>query len=326
MLFVVTVPLWLPGLALAIDQPDSNPSFSDVRVNRNLITSGDVCVYGKYNIPYATIPTDAKADEAFIFRLIGTDNSTELGSVGPYVYFFDGYNLGVFSFYFESAISANFTWESAYILRISENPALFDAPTYYDYVIPLANTYTSASTQADNQVDMAVRIIAMANDLEAEYTSYTFLEQSAGGTVLSAPTGATYFRGAIPGLQLMAPRLFLLQPVDMDVSSVNWTTDQAEAYQERFDGTWVGASENATAIRFGVERPMLMALGAGLPACLGLIIVSQKKFKKTEPGLIACAIVLILLFVMGWIPTAIFATLNQLEGIYISYLIFYARS
>jgi len=325
-LFALSAPIWVQVTTLAtIAQPDSTPTFSKIHVNRDLILSGDICVYGEYTLPYTSIPT-TPADQTFIFRLMGTDNVTELGAVSPFVYFNNGYGLGVFSFYFASATTDNFTWDSPYIIRVSEVPAQFTSPTYFDYVMPLVDTYSSSLTQAGNQNDMAVRILSMAQDMEAEYTAYTFLEQAASGTVLSAPTGATYFRGAIPGLQPMAPSLFLIQAIELDVTSANWTTAQADTYEGRFDGTWVGTSENATAIRLGVTRPTLMAMFIGLPACLGFLFVAQRKWQRTEPGLITCSILLVMLLIMGWMPYAIFASVFQIMGIYVAYLLFFAKS
>ncbi len=315
----VAIPFVFSGLALAIDDPDSDPSVSNVKVNINLITAGDIVIYGDYNIPYASIPS-VPADDAFIFRLLDTDNVTELGAIVPFVLFDSGYNKGAFGFYFASGVASG----EAYTIRISQNPSQFDTPTSVDYVIPLS-AYTSKSTQEDNQIELAINIIAMAQRLESYHTDYTLLESSAGGTVLSDPTGETYFRGAIYGIQAMAPALFLIQVLEFDTTERSWTTDQFDTYRERFDGTWVGTSVNATGSQFGITPQMLMGVIFALPLCLGAIILSSMKFKKAEPGFIAAAIFLILASLMGWMPTAIFAIIYQVMAIYLAYVWFYAR-
>jgi len=53
-------------------------------------------------------------------------------------------------------------------------------------------------------------------------------------------------------IQSMAPELFLVQVLDSQGTARDFTTEEFDAYQERFDSTWVGASENATADQFGI--------------------------------------------------------------------------
>lgn len=307
------------------EQPDNPPTISEVKANRNLITSGDICIYGEYALPYETLP-DVPAEDCFIFRLMNTDNSTEIGAITPYTYFDYGYNLGIFSFYFEDSASAGIVWDTNYTIRVSQNPGQFDSPTYWDFLMP-SNAYTSEVTQADNQENMAIRIIDMARDMGDEYTTTDFLEQSALGTILSVPEGATYFRGAIPGLQAMAPTLFLIQSIEVDWdASDNWTTTQADNYTARFTGTWVGNSENATAVQFGITGPTLTGVVIILPACIGAIMLAYKRYRRNEPGLIAAVLIIVLGFVMGWLPAAIMALIFQLLGVYIAFLLNYSRA
>lgn len=317
----IAMPLIFSSLALAIDNPDSDPSVSNVRANTYLIEEGDVLIYGDYNLPYAS-PPDDPASNAFIFRLLDTDGETELGAISPFVLFDNGYNEGVFGFYFSA--SDNLTWGEAYTIRISQNPALFTTPTSVDYLISLS-VYSSKTTQDDNQVELTINIIAMAERLESAHTDYTLLESSVGGTVLSDPTGETYFRGAIYGLQAMAPSLFLIQILEFDRADREWTTDQFDEYEERFDDTWVGDGVDATATQFGITPQMLMGVLFVLPLCIGGIILSSMKYGKAEPGFIISAIFLTLGALMGWLPAAIFATLYQAMAIYLAYLWFYAR-
>lgn len=313
------MPLVIVNIVSAIDDPDSNPTVSNIKANVYLIDEGDMLIYGEYNIPYASVP-DEGADEAFIFRLIDTDGETELGSVTPYVLFDNGYNEGVFGFYF----SSNTTWGESSIIRISQNPVLFDDPTSYEYAIP-SNSYSTKTTQEDNQIELAINIISAAQRLETAHSGYTLLEASAGGTILSSPTGETYFRGAIPGIQAMAPDLFLVQVLAQDTTAREWTTDQFDTYQDRYEGTWVGDDVDATATQFGITAASLMGTIIALPICIGVIILSAMKYKRTEPGIIVSTIILILTSLMGWMPTAIFATSFQLMAIYLSYVLFYSR-
>ena len=316
-------PLWAFGVVLAISAPDSTPSVSNFHVNTNLLATGDILIYCDYDLPYGT-PPDVFANQSFIFKLISTDNVTELGAIRPFVYFDNGYNEGEFGFYFNNMTTANITWGEPYIIRIAQNPAHFASPTSIDYVLPV-NAYTTENTTAGNQLELSINILAAANRLGQVYTTYTLTEDSAGGTVLGSPDGETYFRGAIYGIQAMAPDLFMVQVLEYDTTYRTWTTAYSDNLTDRFETTWVGATENATATQFGVTKQTAMGF-IPLTLSLGVIIVSTMKWRKAEPGLIATAVILIGALLMGWLAPAIFASLFQLMGIYIAYLIFLARA
>lgn len=305
----------------AEDAPDSDPSVSNIHANTYLIEDGDVLIYGDLEIPYA-VPPDTPADDAFIIRLIDTDNTTELAAIRPFVFFDNGYNKNMFAFY-----SDNITWGEAYIIRISQNPAVFTASANStDYVMPLS-AYTESTDHETNQIELAINIIAAANRLEQYYTDYTLLEASAGGTVLSSPTGETYFRGTIYGIQAMAPTLFLVQRANLDMTPRAWTTEQFDTYRDRFEGSFIGASANATATQFGMDRAdVVMALVFAMPVSVGAIVVASIKWRRTEPGVIFACVVLITCALMGWVPMALFAVVFQVLGVYIAWVWFGSRS
>lgn len=321
-LAAVFAPFLFATYAFATDAPDSTPSISNIKANINLISSGDVLIYGEYDIPYVTPPDDG-ADETYSFRLIDTDGTTQLGAVVPFVQFDNGYNKGAFGFYFNPG--DNLTTNKAYIIRITQNPAFFDDPQSYDYVIP-GSAWTSKTTQEDNQIELAINIIAIAKALEQEYTDYDLLESSPGGTVLSSPTGENYFRGIIYGIQAMAPSLFLVQVYSFETGDRAWTTDQFDEYDARFEGTWIGTTTDNTSAQFGLDTSTLMLVIFGMPIIIGAVVVSAIKFKKVDPAYLVISVILILLQLMGWIDKALFATLFQLQALYIGYLWFYARS
>ncbi len=319
----------VPAYATAISQPDSpGPSITleSIHVNRNLVVTGDVCIFGLYNIPYATLPTTVDptwtADKAFLFRLIDTDNITELGSITPFVYFAGGYRTGVFSFYFPA--SANMTstanWGKAYKIRISENPALFATPFSWDTTIP-SPAYTIFTTQADNQGDMADRVIQLTQTLQSIYTSYTLWVSSGGRTVLASGAGEGYFRGAIRGLQAMAPRVYLVQQSEIDYTPTVWRTDNFDAYTARFNGTWIGTATTATATQFGIPAQLVTSLPI-LLICLGFVIFSSLLVRKIEPGWVISCLILIMGALLGWIPMAVFAVIYQVMAIYLAWIWF----
>lgn len=323
-LHVISIALAAPFIfatvARAIDDPDSNPSVSNISINRNLRSDGDVLIYGDYSIPYADIPA-VLATDAYLFQLRDEDGNI-VGTISPYSFMDNGYNEGGFSFYFSP--SDNFTWGETYSIRICQNPAIFASPESWEYVIPYS-AYTALEDQATNRIDMTTKIINMAQRLESYHTYYSFLESSASGTVLSSPTGETYFRGVIYGIQSMAPDLFLVQILDYEKEDREWTTEQFDEYDERFEGTWVGDAVNTTSNQFGQSKQFVMGLIAVLPLSLGCVIVSSMKFHKTEPGFVAVSVLLIMFGLMSWIHPALLASTYQVMGIYIGYLWFYSR-
>lgn len=321
-LIIAALPLLIFAMpVLAIDPPDSDPEVTSFYANVNLVEEGDVLIYGTYDIPYATTPNET-ADYTHVFLLLDSDAETQLGAVLPFVRYDNGYNEGAFGFYFSAA--DNLTTDNYYTIRIRQNPDYFESPESYDYLMPMT-AWTSHDDRETNQTEVAINIINIAKDLENAHDE-TLLESCAGTTVLSDPEGETYFRGVIYGIQVMAPKLFLVQVYNFETGDRAWTTEQFDEYMDRFTGTWIGTATANTSSEFGMTTPTLMAVLYGVPIMLGSVIISAIKFRRIEPAYLIAALVLILLSIMGWISKALFATIYQLLAIYISYLLFYARS
>jgi len=316
------LPLLISTPALAtVDQPDSPPTLSQIHINRNLANPGDMLFYFLYDLPYATPPTSISADHAFFFRLMSADGTTEYGSITPYPYHDNGYNDGISALYFPA--SANLTWETPYIIRISENPLQFTEPEDFNVVVP-TSAYSAFDDQEDNQTELATNVYTMAQTLESVFDQTLF--QTSGSQQVLTSDGETYFRGAISGLQAMAPTLFLIQQVPAEYTPRAWTTEQFDIYEHRFDTSWVGASENATAEQIGAPTAdIAMGLLVILPLSILAIVFSSMKFRRAEPGYVVAAVLLIMGVLMGWMPKAIFASIYQGAAVYTAYLIFYAR-
>lgn len=310
----------LPTFAV-ISQPTSPATVSNFHVNRNLVQPGDMLIYANYNIPYTSVP-NVTADQSFMFRLMDTTDTTELAAIAPYAYseFDNGYNEGVFAFYFSNSTAP--TWGLQYYIRVSENPSQFSEPLSWDYLIP-TTAYSTLTSQLDNQAELASNIVTMASTLQSAF-GHAIVEPTSGGMVLSSPYGESYFRGAIYGLQVMAPTLFLVQLVQLDTTSTNWTTVQFDTYEHQWDATWVGPAENATATQFGLTPSAVMSIPIWL-LCIGTCVISSLKYHRIEPALVASSVFLIMGVRMGWLPIALFAVVLQTMGIYTSYVWFYAR-
>ncbi len=307
-----------PAAATAnMTQPDSTPEISNIHVNHNLLATEDTFFYFQYRLPYASTTGLRLASQAFTFALV-SDNGTVVGTITPYPYYNNGYNYGNSSFYLSA--NASITWGGQYRIRVLEQASAFSSPASFpDTSIP-AIAYSSFNGTSDNQREIAANVIGMARFLQNNYGGNPLLEQSGGGTILSTPEGEDYYRGAMYGLQALAPTLFLVQIITLDTAATGWTTAQFDTYETQFNGTWVGQSTNATAVQFGLTQDEIMGFGFVGILILGCIIVSAVKFKQTEPGLMAAMVLLIWGARMGWIPTAIFASINQILGIYVAYL------
>jgi hypothetical protein len=324
LLMFFIVPVIVPSPVLAIDPPSSTPVVSNVHGFGGLVEIGDVLIYGEYNIPYTDLP-DVPANFTYIFQLLD-ESGNEVGAVLPFAYFDYGYNLGVFGFYFSA--SSSVTFGEVYSIRISQNPAYFESPEVFDNLLA-DSIWSTAETQDDMRNELAVAVISSAERLELEYTTeyntVTLLQSGLLGTVLSSPLGEMYFRRSVYGIQAMAPSLFMYQVVPYDTGDRVYGDNLSANYTGRYEGTDIGEGVEATGVQFGMTGTAVMALAFALPVCLGFIIVSAKKFHKTEPGFLISALVVLMVYMMGWMPAAIFATIYQLCGIYVAYVWFYAR-
>lgn len=275
----------------AISLPDSDATLESVNVYRNLLETGDRLFVIYANIPYATTPDDP-VTETFIWRLIDTDNTTVLGSTIGYAYNESGYGYNVWSLYFDA--SDNLTWGSAYTLRLSGTPSAFASPPEYNFSVT-SGDYTSFTTNADNEAALAARVVALAGELDVRWglsASDSLLSQGESTTVLSI-YGEAVFRGAIQGLQSMAPAAFSVVVRDIDVDDRTWTTGYADNLTTQYDTTWIETARDASASLFGktYDLPMVMLM---LIFCVALIIGNVMLTNDAWNGLIDVALLAII--------------------------------
>lgn len=241
----VTCVLLLPCSTALADQsnPDSTPTV-EIDFYRNLLETGDVLLLIYANIPYSSTP-DAEVGDAFIWRLIDTDNVTELGSDTGYVWVDNGYGYNVFSMYFSAA--DNLTWETEYILRLSGNPAIFTDPPEYNY--PISTTDYSGATAETVETELSVRILTISTDLDIKWAlgaAYSLLLEEEAGTVLSI-YGEAFYRNAIFGIQSLCPQLFRFAINDIEVTDRTWTDAYADNLTGQYSGTWIETAQSGGA-------------------------------------------------------------------------------
>lgn len=268
----------MPVMAIAL--PDSTPSVEDVYIYRNVLETGDMAVIIFENTPYGTVPTDYDYSEAFIWRLIDTDNTTELAQAVGYdynvgTYEGSGYGYNVISFYLDATevTALGITWLDILTLRLSGNPVAFASPPTYNYPVTIGD-YSSLTDTADVKADIALLILTIAGDLDNKWgltSTYSLISESETGTSLSL-FGQAYFRGAIYGVQAMAPAAFPLSISDIVTTARTWTTTYVTELGEQHTGDYIDTALTAGNDFFDVDFGlfgMLLTLGICVVIILG---------------------------------------------------------
>lgn len=320
-LLAVAVALLLNPIAVYADtpDPDSPPSIEATNIYRNLRETGDNLFLIYANIPYASLP-DTPVTETFIWRLIDTDNTTELGSTVGTAYNDDGYGFNVYSMYFTAAevTALGIVWGTSYTIRLSGNPAVFDTPPVYNFTINAAQ-YSSLTVTAEVQVELAQRILNIAADLESKWgltASESLLTQNETATVLSI-FGEAFFRGAINGLQALAPTVFSIVIRAIDLDDRTWTTEYAENVTGQWGGTWVETAQEAGKTLFGTSYDLLSIIIL-LVGCGGLLIGNLMLTGDHWNGLVDVAILSIIGARLGMYDLGFLIMIAALCWIYIS--------
>lgn len=309
-----------PSVAYAdTDDPDSTPTIEEVNVYRNLLEDGDRLIVVYANIPYGTPPSTDVTD-TFIWQLVDTDNTTVLGTTVGYAFFNDGYGYNVYAFYFSAA--DNLTWGEQYIIRLKGNPAVFDNPPSYDYYIS-ASDYTSLTTSADNKVALAATVIALATNLNSEWgldsDEYLTAEVEVG-TVLSL-YGEAFFRGAIYGLQGLAPRAFSVSVGDIEAPDREWDEEYSENLTSQWSGTWIETAQEAGAALFGTTYDLTSILLV-LLLCVGTFVGNVMITQSPWDALVDVGFVGVICARLGLYPLGFLGLLVALAWIFIGIKIF----
>lgn len=292
----------MPAYAL-ISAPDSPPTLTDKHANRNLIETGDMLIYAVYNLPYAVPPT-TPISQTFIWRLIDSDNVTELGSVLAYPENDYGYNQGVIAFYFTA--SAAPAWGGSYTIRLDGNPTQFASPPTYNFALD-AGTWSTFTSQTANRAEVRSNIIDIAKDLDVAWgltTTNSLVQQTDTGTVLSE-NGAGYFNYAIVGLQSMCPALYFAVVNTINWASVNrtYTPTLPTTYSNRLVGSWPGVAVSSIGNFFGTGYS---ATGSGivLLGLMVLIVVGALVSGSALSGFLAGVVWVVVGLLLGWVPMA----------------------
>lgn len=315
------IPLFLLSpLALAAAPPGVMQIYS-VQVVRNTIIDGDTTfVFHGYIEDYSyTEP----ASDTILMRLYDTDNVTLLSATVPYVYFGYGYDNFVASFYFDNTTAIS--WNGAYIINITGTPGSFDTlPTPVNRSLETSD-FCSGDSQSSNQVALAGYVLSVAQLLELAYPAYSFYGSTGDATVLS-DVGETYFKGCIPGLQSMAPELFLVQFYIPVSSEMLLGSNQSVTYGARLEDTEIAEGMAELGAEMGLDW---QSVAGGFAFILALCSIgfTQVKWGRVEPGLMAAGLVLsAAALLLGEALMALRLFLALLAGMIVMYFLFFKRS
>jgi hypothetical protein len=314
--------LCLNPMQISADTPAPNlTAINETHAWRNVIETGDFFLTARYNV-VQNASTTIDISDAYLFRLMDTTNTAELGVVEAYPYQNDGYGQGVVSFYFPAASAP--AWGGSYWLRIEGKFTAFTSPPVYNYNIP-ATTYSSYITASTIKSDIAVKILDMARTIGNSWTPTRALtEESESGTVLSI-YGESYFRPAIPGLQAMCPNLFLLQITDVDTSATTWSNNESTEKAGLVQNTTMGSGVSGVATLFNMSFSATAAIPI-IVVCVVLFIIGAVQ-ENMLSGLVNSSVVLAGASLFGWFPMGVLMLITFACGVYcLFHLIFKGSS
>ena len=283
----------MPLPVFATDPPDSAPT-AEFWVYQNLLETGDRLMLIYQNIPYGTIPDDP-IWQTYMWRMLDTDNTTELGTALSYAFNDSGYGYNLTSMYWDAAnvTAAGMMWNTTYTVRLSQNPIMFTSPADYNFSLSAAD-YSVLTAEADVKAELAARILAIGAELDQRWAlgaTYSLLNETETGTVLSI-YGEAFFRGAIYGLQGLCPQVFAYIISDLDLTARTWSTSYVTVLENQYAGTWVDTAKAAGATLFGTTYDLtaliVTLIVCGVLAALAIILSGDAwhGFADARTGLI----------------------------------------
>jgi len=320
---LILLSFFIPKYALATALPTSM-SIISAKAVRNTVIPGDIAFVFHYNLVYTPppYPTDS-ATNTILIRLYDTNGTTLLSSSVPYNYFDYGYGQGMGLFYF--AVDPTGGMAKAYIINISGSAAFFDPlPAPYSYTLT-SSDYSSLTLQVDNQALMTSYILASCTILEIARPLYPLHGATDSGIVLSA-IGENYFRGALPGIQSIAPTLFFTQSFVPTSTNITYTDNLSTTYGGRLTGTDIMTSFNNWGTSLGTTGTFLFGL-LFFGVCVALMIWTSRRNWGVEPGILGSGIILTAgAVLLGDTMMTLRIIMGFVAGILVMYMLFFKKA
>ena len=300
----------------------TNLQIESAKVFFNVVGDDGFTFVFHFNIHYTTEEQpDDPANKLFTFRLLDTNGIDYLAAIVPYVYYNSGYDQGGAAFHFtaDEVEEKEMSWEQSYIVRISGNPEYFSSPPLTSRTL-VTSDYSQVETQEENQTLLGNYVLTVAAQLETNWNTQ-LLYPATLGTVLYS-TGETYFRGAIPGIQAMAPQIFAIQTSAPEYGTPEWEEAQGQAYGERWEDTWVGDSLEVLGDLFHVKWNVMTSMMI-LGEIICIAIWCQVKYGNVKPLSISSDILIVSGTVLGWVAPAITAITTVLLALFTGYVLMF---
>lgn len=253
----------------AISNPDSAPLIEDVYVFRNALETGDMFIVLKENTPYATPPADKYAD-CFVWQLYDPTDTYEIAQATGYDYHDDGYNENIISFYFSADDAPD--WGEAYYLRLVGTPSAFASPPVYQFQLA-EDDYSELTEPLEVLSAISTLILVWANELNTDWDldpDDYLTSEGTTGNILSFD-GQVFFRGAIYGIQSLAPYAFDLQIQDITNEPRDWDYEYSTNMTTAFSGTYIGDGADDANDMLGAPGYNLFGLIMTLLICAAMI-------------------------------------------------------
>ena len=279
----------VPGRALAVDVPD-NLLIESALAYSGVLESGDMVVIVRYDIDYASIPTEV-VSETFVGRFMrGTSelNATEILNFQN-----GGYGQGIFSFYFTASdmttqsIEYGDTNNEGYTVVLQGKPTAFAVP-------PTVNSVTityrnSAITKQILNSDTIQLARVLQDDSIWSGNGIQLIDFATGRQVLTTD-GQSYFGQAVPNMQIMVPDLFGSSVTGITPNERDFTFSERDRLQSFWDGRGIDDSFQAGADLFDTSKLTFTTVALALPLIVGIIVFGTAISGSPEFGIATAAL------------------------------------
>jgi hypothetical protein len=251
-----------------ISEPDSDPTVDEVNIYRNILETGDMLIFAKVNTPYVDPPDEPYA-KAFVWQLYDPTDTYEIAQTTGYDHHDSGYNENVIGFYFDSDEAP--TWGLQYYMKLTGTPVGFDDPPVYQFPLETGD-YSDLTVQNEVQAEISNQVIEWAKDLNSEWglTGSDVLTYEAETSTVLSLEGQTFFRGAIYGIQSLAPFAFDIQTLNITNEPRTWDTEYSDNMTTAYAGTYIGDAQDEMNDMLGTDYNLFGMLG--LLGIMGLLI------------------------------------------------------
>ncbi len=314
--------------AFAISNPDSisfgTDNTTQYAVFENVNETGDILFIAEGFVYYATEPTDYDANEAFLFQVLDTDNTTVLIS-RP----INDYGDRPISIY-QSATQVTalgLVGGTGYVLRICGSPSIF--PT-------LTGNSVSATLTVDDYIDQSIGkdsvtptdnelrnfCILMAQDIQ-DYDTPTsdYITPIQGYNYLTT-TGGQIFVEGIPNLYNFCPILFQYGASKVEGDEPESTGTYASVLSPL--NKWGTTTANGLT-NIGVYLGINQALAGSVVLFILVILLAVYIYNKTQSGVTVLLMVSATPFLggfLGLMPIALAFVFTILIAVLMAYYFF----